>query len=381
MEKRLFKGIGEEISTLGFGLMRLPLKSSSSRDIDFEMGRRMVDRAIEAGVNYFDTAWIYHEGASELFAGEAMSRHPRGSYHLATKMPVWELASRGDMERVFSEQLRKCRVDCFDFYLLHNIGGDTYDMALKYDVYEFLNKKKKEGYIRFLGFSVHDGPELLEKIANNWKWDFAQIQLNYIDWEALDARRQYEILESRGIPVVVMEPVRGGALANLGHEAEGILKRADPAASQASWAMRYAASLPGVITVLSGMSNPEQLEDNLKTMTNFRPLSDAERATLDEAAKIYRASGTIPCTACRYCMDCPSGVDIPRVFSIYNHYRMVLSSNPGIAGIVFRNNYRTMSDIQRADSCVSCGNCVDLCPQGINIPGFMKEIAEFAAAR
>ena len=379
MEMRKFKGIAKEISLLGFGLMRLPLTSESSRDIDYGKSADMVARAIDAGVNYFDTAWVYHEGQSEVFAGNALSKYPRGKYHLATKMPIWVLESQGDLERIFTEQLKKCRVDYFDFYLLHNIGGETYDMSVKYNVYEFLRKKKEAGYIRYLGFSIHDGPDLLDEAVKRWEWDFAQIQLNYIDWDTLDSKRQYQILADRGIPVVVMEPVRGGMLASLQGPAADILKSADANASQASWAIRYAASLPGVITVLSGMTAMEQVEDNLKTFSDFRPVSDEERAVLDKAAAAYRSSGTIPCTGCRYCMDCPSGVDIPRVFGIYNHYKTVNTVNPTMAKIVFINTYRTLSESQKAHNCIACGACASHCPQGIDIPKFMKEIADFAA--
>jgi predicted aldo/keto reductase-like oxidoreductase len=377
---RSFKNIDKEISLLGFGLMRLPIASSDVRDIDYKTGRGMIDRALDAGVNYFDTAWVYHEKTSELFAGNMLSRHPRDRYHLATKMPAWLLESKDDLERIFTEQLKKCKVDYFDFYLMHNIGGETYGLSKKYDVYEFLKKKKDAGHIRRLGFSLHGSPALLERIVSEWEWDFAQIQLNYIDWEAIDSKRQYEILYERDIPVVVMEPVRGGALANLNDEAADILKRANPSVSQASWAMRYAASLPGVMTVLSGMTTPEQLEDNLKTMTDFHPLSDDERAILAKVALSYRSSGTVPCTGCRYCMDCPAGVDIPRVFSIYNHYRMTLSSGQTMAGIILRNNYRTLDEEEMANRCVACGHCEEHCPQGIEIPRLMKEIAELTSA-
>ncbi|MDR1137417.1 MAG: aldo/keto reductase [Synergistaceae bacterium] len=380
METRNFGNIGRDISLLGFGMMRLPLKSERASDIDYETGERMIERAFDMGINYFDTAWVYHEGESENFAGHALSKYPRDKYCLATKMPVWILESPGDLERIFSEQLKKCRVEYFDFYLLHNIGGETYDMSLKYDVYEFLKRKKDAGYIRNLGFSVHDSPAHLEKILESREWDFAQIQLNYIDWEAIDAESQYKSLALRGIPVVVMEPVRGGALANLGEKAAGILKKANADASQASWAIRYAASLPGVMTVLSGMSDPTQLEDNLKTMADFRVLSDEERAVIKKTAIAYRASGTIPCTGCGYCMDCPSGVDIPRVFAAYNHYRTVRLSNETAADIVFRNTYRGLSESQKAHNCVSCEKCVEHCPQGIEIPKFMKDIDAFAAA-
>jgi predicted aldo/keto reductase-like oxidoreductase len=380
MEMRAFKGIDGEISLLGFGLMRLPLSSSDVEDIDYETGFRMVDRALDAGINYFDTAWVYHKGVSECFAGDALSRHPREKYRLATKMPAWQLESESDLERIFDEQLKKCKVDYFDFYLMHNVGGETYGLSIKYGVYEFLMKKKEAGYIRCLGFSVHDSPTHLERVVNNWEWDFGQIQLNYIDWEAIASKRMYEILHGRNIPVVVMEPVRGGALASLNEEAAGMLRRANPSVSQASWAMRYAASLPGVITVLSGMTTPEQLEDNLKTMTDFQPLSEGERATLAKVAASYNASGAIPCTACRYCMDCPEGVDIPRVFSIYNHYRASLASNQAMARIILKNAYRTLTDREKAGNCASCGVCEDRCPQAIEIPRFMKDIAELAAA-
>jgi predicted aldo/keto reductase-like oxidoreductase len=381
LETRNFRNIGRDISLLGFGLMRLPLKSKNVRDIDYATAEKMVGRALDMGVNYFDTAWVYHEGESENFAGYALSKYPRDKYCLATKMPIWILESSGDPERIFTEQLKKCRVEYFDFYLLHNIGGETYDISLKYDVYEFLRKKKDAGYITNLGFSVHDSPAHLEKVLESREWDFAQIQLNYIDWYALDAKSQYESIARRGIPVVVMEPVRGGVLANLGEKADSILKEADGEASQASWAIRYAASLPGVMTVLSGMSDPEQLEDNLKTMTDFRALSNDDRVVIEKAAAEYRASGAIPCTGCGYCMDCPVGVDIPRVFAIYNHYRTVRLSNETIAGIVFENTYtRVLSESQKAHNCVSCEKCVEHCPQGIEIPKFMKDIAAFAAA-
>jgi predicted aldo/keto reductase-like oxidoreductase len=361
--------------------MRLPLRSKSAGDIDYETAERMIGRALERGVNYFDTAWVYHEGESENFAGYALSKYPRDKYCLATKMPVWLLESSGDLERIFSEQLKKCRVEYFDFYLLHNIGGEVYDQSLQYGVYEFLKKKKDDGRIKNLGFSVHDSPAHLEKILESREWDFAQIQLNYIDWDTLDAKSQYESIVRRGIPALIMEPVRGGALANPGDNAAGILREADAEASPASWAIRYAASLPGVMTVLSGMSNPDQLEDNLKTMTDFRALSDGERAVIQRAAAVYRASGTIPCTGCGYCMECPIGVDIPRVFAIYNHYRTVRLSNETTADIVFRNMYtRVLSESQKAHNCVSCKKCVEHCPQGIEVPKFMKDIADFAAA-
>jgi predicted aldo/keto reductase-like oxidoreductase len=380
MEKRFFKGIGREISLLGFGLMRLPLRSADAGDIDRETAEGMVGRAIEGGVNYFDTGVFYHEGKSEVFAGDILSKHPRGSYNLAAKMPPWMVQSPGDPERMFEEQLKRCRVGYFDFYLIHNMSGDSFDLVRKNRIYEFLRKKKDQGVIRRLGFSIHDSPAKLKQVLEDYDWDIAQIQLNYLDWETMDARGQYELLAGRGVPIVVMEPVRGGTLATLSAPAADILKKHDPDATPASWAIRYAASLPGVMTVLSGMSAPEQLEDNLKTLSAFRPLSDAERAILDRAITVFRASGVVPCTGCRYCMTCPSGVDIPRVFAVYNHYRTLPSDQPGLGAFVFGNGYRSMAESERAHNCVNCGQCAEHCPQKIDIPRFIREIADFAAS-
>jgi predicted aldo/keto reductase-like oxidoreductase len=377
MEKRTIPSLDAAVSLLGFGCMRLPLLAKDKPDIDYKAGQEMVDRAIEAGVNYFDTAWMYHTGLSETFIGEALSHYPRGSFYLATKMPVWMAASEAELEKIFSEQLKKCKTEYFDFYLAHNLSRSNFQKLQEMKVFEFLSKKKEEGKIRRLGFSIHDNPEILEKVASAYPWQFAQIQLNYVDWDALDAKRQYEILTRKKLPVIVMEPVRGGVLANLNPKAADILKKANPAASQASWALRFAASLPNVMTVLSGMSSPEQVTDNLKTFAKFTPLTEADYGVLREAATAYRASGAVPCSGCRYCMPCPSGVDIPRVFSIYNHYK-AMQGTP-MAPIVFLNTYTTLIEKEKAHNCAECGQCESHCPQGIKVTGFMKEIAAFAA--
>ncbi|MDR1378592.1 MAG: aldo/keto reductase [Synergistaceae bacterium] len=381
METRYFEGIGKEISLLGFGLMRLPLRSDDSKDINYETAEEMVDRALDAGVNYFDTAWIYHEGQSEVFAGAALNRHPREKFNLATKLWIRTLESANEAELKFARQLEKCCVEHFDFYLLHNLNEDVWDITLKHRLYELLHREKERGRIRRLGFSLHGSPEHLERVAKEYDWDFAQIQINYLDWDAVNAKRHYQILEELRIPVVVMEPVRGGALANLPPQAEAILKAADPNASSSSWAIRYAASLPGVLTVLSGMSSLQQVEDNVKTMTGFRPLDESERAVLARTATAYRASGFLPCTGCRYCMPCPSGVDIPGVFASYNRYRATLAENPSMAPIIFQMMYGSLTPSERAANCVVCGQCRPRCPQGIDVPQGVKEIADFAAAR
>ncbi len=376
METRFFPTIGRDVSLLGFGLMRLPLRGKSAKEIDYELGCRMVDRAIKAGVNYFDTAWPYHEGESEKFAGAVLSQYPRESYCLATKLPTWDIRSPADAERIFEEQLRRCRVDSIEFFLLHRMSKDTWPIVLKHGLYEMFQKKKEQGLIKHLGFSFHDTTPLMETIVRQYDWDFAQIQLNYIDWVSLDAKGQYETLTTANIPVVVMEPVRGGTIASLNAEGENMLRRADPRASIASWAIRYAASFPGVLTVLSGMSSMDQVEDNIRTLSDFRPLTEADKTLLDQAADSFRASNPIPCTGCRYCMECPFGVNIPQVFAVYNHYKLKEARR------MFDIYYAAhLDDSEKADKCTACGQCLERCPQGIEIPARMEEIAAFAAEK
>jgi predicted aldo/keto reductase-like oxidoreductase len=375
MEKRRIESLDAELSLLGFGLMRLPVMNDDKSKIDYATAGKMVDAAVKGGVNYFDTAYVYHEKKSEVFAGDVLSAYKRESYYLATKMPTWEaVPSAAALPGVFEEQLKKCKTGYFDFYLVHSIEPSHYEQFRNYKTYEYLSRQKEAGRIKRLGFSFHSNLALLEETVKNYTWDFAQIQLNYVDWDMLNAKGLYDFLTRRRIPVIVMEPVRGGALASLNDKAAGILKKADPRASLASWAIRFAASLPNVMTVLSGMSTPEQLEDNLKTFAPFRPLEEKDLQTLKEAAAAYIASGTIPCTACRYCMDCPAGVDIPRVFSQYNHYQIGKSKS------TFLGSYRTLLEKEKAHNCVNCGRCVKLCPQGIDIPGRLGEIAAFAAS-
>jgi len=372
MDKRFIPGLDKEMPLLGFGLMRLPRRSADSQEVDYALAEAMVDHALARGVNYFDTAWHYHEGASELFAGKALSRHPRESYFLADKLPAWLAQSRAEAERVFTEQLAKCRVEYFDFYLMHNLSRENYAIMREVGLYEFLLEKREQGYIRHLGFSYHDNAELLARIVKEYDWDFAQIQLNYVDWDSLDSRSLYRILREKDLPVIIMEPVRGGQLATLNPEALDIFRQADPEASPASWALRYAASLPGVMTVLSGMTSMEQVEDNLKTVSPLVVLSDAERDVIRRATEAYLASGTVPCTGCRYCMDCSAGVDIPRVFAVYNYYKV--RQYP----LAFINAYRTLIDSEQAHNCVACGECVERCPQGIAIPDLLAEVAQQA---
>ncbi|MDR1899963.1 MAG: aldo/keto reductase [Treponema sp.] len=371
METRVFKKTGEAISLLGFGCMRLPLKEGGGQEIDKVRAQEMVDYAISRGINYFDTAHMYHEGMSEPFTGEALSKHDRGRFNLATKMPLAFIKSAADVERIFQEQLEKCRVEYFDFYLLHNINQEHLAVAEACGVYEQLKEKQWQGKIRHLGFSFHDRPDLLDTVTRRYDWDFAQIQLNYLDWELQNAKEQYHILESRGIPVVVMEPVRGGALASLCEESLAIFRAAAPEASPASWALRFAASLPGVMTVLSGMSSLDQMRDNVETMERFKPLGPEEYRVIEKALAAFRRSATVPCTACRYCMDCPEGIDIPKVLGIYNNYLMAEANRHPMSGFLFDMEYKILGEEKQARHCAECGQCSGRCPQRIDVPRWM----------
>lgn len=372
MEKRILGGIQEAVSLLGFGAMRFPLIEEGSKEVDRVRANEMLDYAIAHGVNYFDTAYPYHETKSENILGEFLKKHPRDSYFLADKLPIWLVKSEADVERLFDEQREKCQVEYFDFYLVHALDAERLEWMNKLHIYENLLEKKREGKIRYLGFSFHDKPAVLQQILEGRDWDFAQIQLNYLDWELQDAAAQYDILEKAGIPCVVMEPVRGGALATLCDEAKQIFRESRPDKSAASWAIRYAASLPNVLTLLSGMSNMEQVEDNIKTLAEFEPLTEEDRIQIEKALQAYRKSGTISCTGCRYCMDCPAGVDIPKVISIYNTYCI----NKHTFG--FDTTYRLMGEEHQAHQCVRCGACMEHCPQNLQIPNLMETIAKEA---
>lgn len=366
--RRRYRDSAVTVPLLGYGMMRMPRVSPESQEIDAVTGQKLIDRAMAAGINYFDTAYMYHGGRSEVFAGKALAKYPRDSYFLTDKMPPWFVRKPSDVERIFDEQLKRCRTQYFDFYLVHSLGVGNWELAQKHRICETLEKLKRAGKIRRLGFSFHDSPEVLKTIAESRPWDFAQIQLNYFDWEAYRSREQYELLTRLGIPVIVMEPLRGGALAKLSPQAAEVLRKADPESSVASWALRFAASLPNVLCVLSGMTLPEHLEDNIRTFSPFRPLTDGERKTLDEALGIYRRAAAVPCTACRYCMPCPAGVEIPRVFGLYNQYKA--DGNTWL----FTGGLRSLGEDGRPESCVNCGRCVKLCPQKIDIPAELRKI-------
>ena len=364
-----------DISAIGFGLMRLPQKGTEP---DVEATQKMVDYAIEHGINYFDTAWFYHGGKSELTAGKVLKKYPRNSFYLADKLPLSLLGGRDTVLTTFNEQLKKCQVDYFDFYLAHNISKSTWETVKKYDIYEQLSQKKKEGKIKYLGFSIHDTPELLEEVITKYKWDFVQLPINLIDWEKTDssgwygvnAKKQYEIATKAGIPVVVMNPLKGGQLSTLNQAAVDLLKKENPDASPSSWSLRYVASLENVFCVLSGMTEMEHMVDNVNTFINFKPLTEKEEKILANAIAVYKSSGAITCTYCQYCVGCPIGIDIPKNFNIYNEYKADNKKDKFIAA------YESIKDENRADKCISCGICKPKCPQKLDIPNLLKNVAE-----
>lgn len=370
MIKRKYKDTDLEVSLLGLGCMRLPLVEGSTTEIDYEKAQEIVDYAYNHGINYFDTAYPYHGGQSEKFIGQALKKYPRESFNLVSKLPVWLIKEEADLDKYFNEQLTNCQTEYFDFYLCHAIDASRFQTIKDFNIFDFLMKKKEEGKIRHIGFSFHDQPEVLAEIADAYPWDFAQIQLNYLDWEQYKSKEQYEILAEREIPCIIMEPVRGGTLANPCEESNKIFKNARPDMSVASWAIRYAATFPNVLTVLSGMSNMEQIKDNVNTMTNFEPLTEEDQKVVQAALEAYKKNNTIPCTGCRYCMDCPAGVDIPEVFKIYNDFAVSKFKS------TFKSNYNSLPDSAKSHNCISCGACVSQCPQGINIPEKMSEIAD-----
>ena len=381
MEMRRYKDTSEKVSLLGFGSMRLPRLSEDTQEIDSIKAKAMVAYAVEHGVNYFDTGYGYHNGMSETFLREALDAFPRGSYNLADKLPIWLVKQEADVPRLFGEQLKRCGVDYFDYYLIHNLSGAELGMLRDCNVYAQLQKLKEQGKIKKLGFSFHDVPSVLQTLLDSYTWDFAQIQLNYLDWEEQDAKTQYQLLSERGIPVIIMEPLRGGTLTALSGEAAILLHDANPVASPASWGMRFAASLPGVLTVLSGMSEPEHVWENVNVMEQFRPLSNEEYSTLNKVVAASRLNQAIPCTACHYCMDCPAGVDIPKVFGAYNRYLTGYKGMTNSWGDAanFAVDYRMVGSDKQAEHCVACGKCAPHCPQKIDIPEQMQIISAFAA--
>ncbi|MDO4363019.1 MAG: aldo/keto reductase [Clostridia bacterium] len=358
-----FKNV--EVSRLGLGNMRLPCKTPIKREanplIDYDKAQQIVDMAYQNGVNYFDTAYMYHCGKSEKFIGQALKKYPRESYFLADKLPIWMCKTPADMEKIFNKQLERTGIDSFDFYLLHSLDKSNFEKCEKFGAYDFILKKQAQGLVKNIGFSFHGTVDDLKEIVAAHHWDFAQIQMNYLDWKNQDAKTQYQILTDAGIPVIVMEPVRGGKLADLPKNAENIFKQNAPNSSIASWAIRFVASFDNVMTVLSGMNSLEQMEDNLNSLTDFVPFTDNEFKICENVASLINKNDIIPCTGCDYCADCPKGVKISTIFDTYNKFKTGEYTRSQA-----KEKYKLI-DVNHT-ACVKCGKCKEHCPQSIDIP-------------
>ena len=368
---RDFQGL--KLSALGFGTMRLPTIGGVYSKIDEKAAAEMFDYAIQHGVNYFDTAWGYHDGESENTDGKILSKYPRESFYLASKFPGYDLSNFGRVEEIFEKQLKKCRVDYFDFYLFHNVcemNIDAYLNEEKYGTYSYLMEQKKNGRIRHLGFSAHGSLAVIERFLEKYGKDmeFCQLQINYLDWEFQNAKGKVELLKKYNIPVWVMEPVRGGKLASLAAEDEKKLRALRPDDSIASWAFRFLQALPEVKVILSGMSDMKQVKDNIKTFEEAKPLNAEESAALDAIAREMLAKTSLPCTACRYCTShCPKHLDIPELIKLYNEHRF--TGGGFIAPMVVS----ALAEEKRPSACIGCRSCEKVCPQQIKISEMMKD--------
>ncbi len=364
---------------LGFGLMRLPLTNpSDAGSVDIELCKKMVDSFIEQGFTYFDTALMYCGGKSESAVKEFLtSRYPRDKYTLATKLHSMFFKTKEERDTVFNSQLKKTGVDFFDYYLMHDIGVDHYKVYTELDCFNWLAQKKKEGKVRYAGFSFHDKADLLDKVLTEHpEMDFVQLQINYLDWESegIQSRKCYEVAEKHGKPVIVMEPVKGGTLAKLPPAAANLLKNYNGEASLPSWAIRFAASLPNVKMVLSGMSNMEQLLDNTSYMKDFKPLTEEEKSLVFKAVDIINGNIAIPCTGCSYCTEgCPQNIAIPKYFSLYNADLQEVKEK----GWTPQGEYydRLTKDFGAASDCVECGQCEEACPQHLPIIKNLKDVS------
>ena len=397
MTYRINPGNGDKISILGYGCMRWPVtKDENGKEIvDQEGANRLIDYALEHGVNYFDAAPMYHNGDCERVTGIALSRHPRESYYIATKLSNFRDCSKEASMKMYHDSFKDLQTDYIDYYLLHSLGRieDFNRRYLDNGMIDFLLEERKAGRIRNLGFSFHgskEGFDQLIALHDKYHWDFVQIQLNYVDWthassRNTDAKYLQSELDSRGIPSIIMEPLLGGRLARLPKHLADRLKEREPQKSIASWSFRFAGTPEGVICVLSGMTYMEHLQDNLSTFSPLRPMSESEIAFMDETAELMEKYPVIGCTSCQYCMPCPYGIDIPGIFTHYNK-----CVNEGfIAGSPESDNYRkarraylvsygrAIEEFSQADRCIGCNRCMSKCPQGLNIPSEIRRIDKY----
>jgi predicted aldo/keto reductase-like oxidoreductase len=360
---------GLTVSALGFGCMRFPLTDENEpKTIDFGKTEAMIDEAYRAGVNYFDTAYVYHGERSEEVTGKILAKYPRESFYVADKFPQWMLKTEDDVARIFEEQLERLGMEYIDFYLLHALEAGALDRVRQNRLYELMLREKERGRIKRLGFSFHDKPDVLQTIVDEHDYDFAQIQLNYYDWTHQDAKRQLEILESKNIPVVVMEPVRGGFLAAPTEEGTKYIAERLPDTPPARLALRWASQFESVKVVLSGMTAMEQVNENIAAFSGMPPFTQKEREVCESVVEIVKRTNVVPCTSCKYCLDdCPKKIDIPKFLGLYNFYS------------IFRDNWNTSVQYaaipkdKHPSLCVKCGKCAAHCPQHIEIPKVLEE--------
>lgn len=367
MEYRQMDNLGVAPSLLGFGCMRFPKLEDGS--IDELEAERMIEKALSSGITYIDTAYPYHDGESEPFLGKVLKKYKRDSFYLATKLPVWKVNSQEEAKELFGEQLERLQVEYIDFYLFHAMDKERWDKVLSLNLIPYFEQLQKDGKIKHLGFSFHDEYEVFEEMINYRKWDFCQIQYNYMDTEFQAGRKGYELTVKSGVPLVIMEPIKGGSLAILPEDIEEMYKESDPDTSIASWALRWVASHPNVKVILSGMSTYDQLLDNVQTFDKFKPLDNKEQSIVEKVANTVKSRTRNGCTNCRYCMPCPFGVDIPHNFAIWNQLAMY-----GNEESAKHNYFLNMEESARADMCQSCGACEEECPQSIKIIGDLKQI-------
>ena len=370
---------GKKLSALGFGAMRLPVIEGDDARPDKERVFAMVDTAMAKGINYYDTAWGYHNGNSELVMGEALSRYPREKYYLADKFPGYDLSNMPKVKEIFEKQLEKTRTDYFDFYLFHNVCEMNINQYLdpKYGIYDYLIEQKKNGRIKHLGFSCHGEMDVLKRFLDAYGKDmeFCQLQINYFDWEFQHGKEKVELLKEWNIPVWVMEPLRGGRLASLDEVSEKALKEARPNEDIPAWAFRFLQTIPQVTMILSGMSNEEQLADNLKTFEEDKPLNDKEMAALMGVVGRVLGTKSVPCTACHYCVShCPQGLDIPYLISLYNEH--LLTTSTGGMGFIAPMALMAIPDDKKPSACLHCRSCEGVCPQQIKISEVMTDFVK-----
>lgn len=370
----LYKNFADKkLSALGLGCMRLPVQEDKS--VDMAATREMVAYAMKHGINYYDTAWGYHDGKSEIVMGEILADYPRESFYLATKFPGYDVSNMEKVEEIFEKQLEKCGVEYFDFYLFHNLSERNVDLYLdpKFGILDYLLRQKANGRIRHLGFSAHGTLATMRKFLEAYgeHMEFCQIQLNWLDWTLQSAKEKVDLLREYHLPIWVMEPVRGGALAKFAPEYEERMKALKPDATAVEWAFRFLQTVPDVVVTLSGMSNMDQLRENVATFSEEKPLSDSEKEALLGVARDMTEKTTLPCTACRYCTTyCPQGLDIPRIIELYNE----LSCSGGLFLVSLAVG--GLPKGKKPADCIGCRACEEVCPQNIKISEMMRNFAE-----